>query len=40
MQRVPGAELHVYDGGHLFLFQDDRAWPDLLGFLAEGPARS
>lgn len=32
-QRIPGAELHVYDGGHLFLFQDDRAWPELLGFL-------
>ena len=31
--RVPGAELHVYDGGHLFLFQDARAWPDLLTFL-------
>ena len=37
VQHVPGAELHVHDGGHLFLFQDPRAWPTLLGFLgAEG----
>ncbi len=35
VDRVPGAELHVYDGGHLFVFQDDHAWPDLLSFLGE-----
>ncbi len=34
MARVPNAELHVYDGGHLFLFQAERAWPELLEFLA------
>ena len=34
VQRVPGARLRTYDGGHLFLFQDPAAWPDLLEFLA------
>ncbi len=34
IERVPGAELHVYDGGHLFLVQDPRAWPDVAAFLA------
>lgn len=32
--RVPDAQLRTYDGGHLFLFQDPTAWPDLLAFLA------
>ena len=32
--RIPGAELHVYEGGHLFIAQDRRALPDLIGFLA------
>ena len=26
---VPGAELRLYDGGHLFLVQDRSAWPDI-----------
>lgn len=30
---VPDAELHVYEGGHLFLFQDPAAWPEVLTFL-------
>lgn len=34
VDRVPGAELRVYDGGHAFLVQDARAFPDVLGFLA------
>lgn len=31
---VPGAELHVYEGGHLFFVQDPTAMPDILEFLA------
>lgn len=31
--RISGATLHVYDGGHLFLMQDAAAWPQLIGFL-------
>ena len=31
--RIPDAELRVYDGGHLFLVQDPAAWPDLAAFL-------
>ncbi len=38
-QRVPGAELHVFEGGHLFLFQDERAWPELLEFLGADEVR-
>lgn len=34
VERVPDAALHVYDGGHLFLFQDPTAWPELLDFLS------
>lgn len=31
--RIPNAELHCYEGGHLFVFQDPRALPDITGFL-------
>ena len=31
--RVPGATLHVYEGGHLFVFQDPAAFPEVIGFL-------
>lgn len=31
--RVPGAELRVYDGGHMFFIQDPTAMPDILDFL-------
>lgn len=34
-ERVPGAELRLYEGGHGFLWQDPAAWSDALGFLAE-----
>jgi pimeloyl-ACP methyl ester carboxylesterase len=34
VSRVPGAELRVYDGGHLFVLQDRRALPETLEFLA------
>ncbi|MGA2835282.1 MAG: alpha/beta hydrolase [Acidimicrobiales bacterium] len=32
--RVPGAELHVYEGGHAFFVQDRTALPEILAFLA------
>ncbi len=32
--RIAGAELHVYEGGHLFFQQDRAALPDIIGFLA------
>lgn len=32
--RVPGAELHVYEGGHAFFVQDPNAFPEILAFLA------
>jgi 3-oxoadipate enol-lactonase len=34
--QIPGAELRVYDGGHLFLLQDRQAWPEIVGFLGQG----
>ena len=30
---VAGATLHVYEGGHLFVFQDAAAFPDVMAFL-------
>jgi 3-oxoadipate enol-lactonase len=33
--RIPGARLEVFDGGHVFMLQDPRAWPVMLGFLVE-----
>jgi 3-oxoadipate enol-lactonase len=32
--RVPLAELHIYEGGHAFFFQDGRALPEVIDFLA------
>ena len=32
--RVPGATLHVYEGGHAFFAQDPRALPEVIDFLA------
>ena len=32
--RIPGAELRLYEGGHLFFLQDRAAFPDIVGFLA------
>ncbi len=37
--RIPGAELRLYEGGHLFMMQDPQAMPDILGFLEGGLAR-
>jgi len=31
--QIPGAELRVYEGGHLFIVQDKAAWPDIIGWL-------
>jgi 3-oxoadipate enol-lactonase len=33
VSRVPGAALHIYEGGHLFMFQDAAAFPEVIGFL-------
>ncbi len=35
-RRLPTARLEVYEGGHLFLLQDPRAWTDLTAFLSGG----
>lgn len=32
--RVPGADLRMYEGGHMFFVQDPTALPDILDFLA------
>ncbi len=32
--RIPGAEVRLYEGGHLFFLQDRAAFPDILEFLA------
>jgi 3-oxoadipate enol-lactonase len=32
--RVPNSELHLYDGGHMFIAQDSAAFPEILDFLA------
>lgn len=31
--RVPGADLRIYEGGHMFFVQDPAAMPDILDFL-------
>lgn len=32
--RVPGATMHIYDGGHMFMLQDPKAWPEIIAFLS------
>jgi pimeloyl-ACP methyl ester carboxylesterase len=32
--RVPNSELHLYEGGHLFVAQDPAAFPEIIDFLA------
>jgi 3-oxoadipate enol-lactonase len=32
--RIPRSELRLYDGGHAFVAQDSRAFPEILEFLA------
>lgn len=34
--RIVGSELRTYEGGHLFLYQDPAAAPDVTAFLAAG----
>jgi 3-oxoadipate enol-lactonase len=34
--RVAGSELRRYEGGHLFVYQDRRALPEIGSFLAAG----
>jgi 3-oxoadipate enol-lactonase len=31
--RIPGAELRVFEGGHIFLLEDPAAWPSIISFL-------
>lgn len=31
--RIPHSTLKMYDGGHLFLLQDRRAWADIIAFI-------
>lgn len=31
--RIPGAELELFDGGHLFMIQDKRAYPAIIDWL-------
>lgn len=33
-ERIPGAELRVYEGGHLFLLQDRRAYSEIVAWLS------
>jgi 3-oxoadipate enol-lactonase len=33
VDRIPGARLEMFDGGHLFLLQDRRAWASIVEFL-------
>jgi 3-oxoadipate enol-lactonase len=37
VSRIPEAHLEVFEGGHLFLLQDRRAWSVLLEFLGVNP---
>ena len=32
-RRIAGSELRRYEGGHMFVYQDRRAFPDIIGFL-------
>jgi 3-oxoadipate enol-lactonase len=34
-ERIPGAELALFDGGHQFLWQDRSAYPRILAFLGQ-----
>ena len=31
--RIPNAQLQLYEGGHLFMWQDERAWRDVAAWL-------
>jgi len=34
--RIPGADLRMYEGGHVFITQDRAALPEIMDFLAAG----
>ncbi len=36
--RIPGARLEVFEGGHVFMAQDPRAWDVMATFLLDGAA--
>ena len=36
-ERIPGARLEVFDGGHIFMIQDRTAFPTIIRFLADAP---
>ena len=38
-RRIPHAELRCYEGGHLFVFQDAQALPEITTFLQGGQPR-
>jgi 3-oxoadipate enol-lactonase len=39
--RIPGAELQLFDGGHLFMIQDKRAYPAIVEWVRRhGPERT
>lgn len=38
--RMPNARLDVFDGGHIFMLQDRRAFPAIIAFLERGHAGS
>ena len=35
-QKIPGARLHLFDGGHIFFLQDPAAFPTMFEFLRGG----
>ncbi|MDZ7824838.1 MAG: hypothetical protein U5R48_00915 [Gammaproteobacteria bacterium] len=36
-ERIPGAELRLYEGGHLFLLQDPDAWREIIDWIHPAP---
>ena len=36
-QNIPDARLEIFEGGHLFLIQDKRAYAEILRFLQQHP---
>ena len=36
-KRIPGAELRLYEGGHLFLLQDPQAWREIIDWIHPAP---
>jgi 3-oxoadipate enol-lactonase len=36
-ERIPGARLQVFEGGHIFMIQDPTAFPAIIEFLTDIP---